>query len=355
MSLKQNAVKLPSLDGWRAICIALVLGSHARFSQGFPAEWGNVFFWFFDGYLGVRFFFVISGFLITFLMIREQSISGKVSWGSFYVRRGLRILPVYFLFLSLLAVLSFFSSYSASGMWGYLMTFTVNYSHGGGWLTGHLWSLSCEEQFYLIWPALFFLWQRKYFGVGFLMGGFFVLCPVFRAVYLAFGNAVSPVVTYGMFLKEMDLIMVGCMVACFYDSLRKIVLRFFWISFFCAVGLIGLIHVLMHLPGRGYGFFSLTVGPLLQCFGFGVLLVLSIERPHGFFSPLNWRWMRWLGRLSYSIYIWQQFFCSSPKLFGWSGGWLFSFPAWIVFSLGTASLSYYFVEKPLMRLRARFR
>src|SRR5260221_3637137 len=86
--------RLPSLDGWRAVAIILVLGFHAEQSQRFPRQLGGVF-GFFDGPLGVRFFFVISGFLITWLLVQEHDYNGCVRLSSFYIRRALRILPAY--------------------------------------------------------------------------------------------------------------------------------------------------------------------------------------------------------------------------------------------------------------------
>jgi peptidoglycan/LPS O-acetylase OafA/YrhL len=95
--------RLLSLDGWRAVAIFIVLGNHSTFAAGFPNGLKPFFYWFFDGGLGVRFFFVISGFLITWLMILEKDKNGSVDLRKFYIRRGFRILPVYFAFLGILA------------------------------------------------------------------------------------------------------------------------------------------------------------------------------------------------------------------------------------------------------------
>src|SRR3954467_5480457 len=95
--LESKWPRLPSLDGWRAVAIALVVLSHFEAARGFPApSWWSLAF---QGNLGVRMFFVISGLLITYLLLIEADRSGRVSLRAFYMRRALRILPVYFLYL----------------------------------------------------------------------------------------------------------------------------------------------------------------------------------------------------------------------------------------------------------------
>src|ERR1700722_15703426 len=99
---------LPSLDGWRAFSIVMVLGWHCTYAAGFPQELKPIFSRLFDGDFGVRIFFIISGFLITRVMIGEHNQTGQVSLKNFYIRRALRILPVYFSFLAVLVALQMF-------------------------------------------------------------------------------------------------------------------------------------------------------------------------------------------------------------------------------------------------------
>ncbi|MDP9046660.1 MAG: acyltransferase, partial [Bacteroidota bacterium] len=87
--------RLPSLDGFRAISIILVLIAHSRFSKGFPVKYGDLAR---HGAVGVTVFFVISGFLITYLLLAERSKVGHISLKRFYINRALRILPVFLLY-----------------------------------------------------------------------------------------------------------------------------------------------------------------------------------------------------------------------------------------------------------------
>jgi peptidoglycan/LPS O-acetylase OafA/YrhL len=150
--------RLPSLDGWRAISIILVLGAHSSVAFGFPKSLDSLFNWSFDGRLGVRFFFVISGFLITWLMLVEKAKTGRVNLRHFYVRRALRILPVYAAFLATLGLIQINSSYHQNAVqWIGNLTFITDFAVAQ-WTNGHLWSLAVEEQFYVLWPCLFTLW-----------------------------------------------------------------------------------------------------------------------------------------------------------------------------------------------------
>jgi peptidoglycan/LPS O-acetylase OafA/YrhL len=85
-----KTARFPSLDGWRVLSIILMLGAHSKVVVGFHKKLDPVFNWLFDGDLGVRFFFVISGFLITHLLFQEHIQTGNISLRRFYIRRALR-------------------------------------------------------------------------------------------------------------------------------------------------------------------------------------------------------------------------------------------------------------------------
>jgi peptidoglycan/LPS O-acetylase OafA/YrhL len=145
--------RLPSLDGLRAISIVIVVGAHAVGTFGAPG-WLQPLAFFINGSLGVRIFFCISGFLITYLLLQERKHTGLIDLKAFYVRRALRILPAAYAFIAVLAILT------AAGLlrlpacnFVTALTFTKNY--GCVVLAdAHLWSLGVEEQFYLLWPFI---------------------------------------------------------------------------------------------------------------------------------------------------------------------------------------------------------
>ena len=142
--------KLPSLDGWRAVSISLLLLGHSVFTPGFPS-FAKAFNSQGTGILGVRFFFVISGFLITWLLVGEREKTGSINLNHFYARRVLRIFPVNYVHLAVLGLLTAFRQPASA--WLANFTYTTNF-FPTGFPTSHLWSLAVEEQFYLLWPFL---------------------------------------------------------------------------------------------------------------------------------------------------------------------------------------------------------
>jgi peptidoglycan/LPS O-acetylase OafA/YrhL len=196
----------------------LVLGGHSVAVVGFPAAWKPVFQWVFNGDLGVRTFFVISGLLITWLMLREQSQTGQVNLRNFYARRALRILPVYAAFLLVVAALQWLTPFHQStGQWVANLTFTTGLLSWGGvgsWTTGHLWSLAVEEQFYVIWPVLFtglalaLKWGRSFL----LLGVPIAAAPLCRAAEKSgvAPEGLAPLFSPYTFATNFDAIAIGC-------------------------------------------------------------------------------------------------------------------------------------------------
>jgi peptidoglycan/LPS O-acetylase OafA/YrhL len=115
---------------------------------------------------------------------------------------------------------------------------------------------------------------------------------------------------------------------------------------------------LPYLPAKMSFIRSFTVpfGPSLQGIGFSILLLQSIISPVlWFYRCLNWKWVGWIGVLSYSIYIWQQLFCNSLEQFHVEGLWWLSWPGWLGSVMIASIVSYYGLERPLLKLRASFR
>lgn len=344
--------------------IIMVLGAHCKFTAGFPAALATPFGWLFDGDLGVRMFFAISGFLITWLMLLESDRYGRVSLRAFYARRALRILPVYFAFLLTLAMLQWLTPFSQSAM-GWLgdLTFTANFTDISftKFTSEHLWSLSTEEQFYLLWPGLFVflaIATNRHNALRILAVPVLV-APVFRIMgYTSTPLFLYPITRHFSFFSYFDSLAVGCAAAIILSRRRELVEKYLekrpskalWV----ALGLMLVPYVLTKL--RWLRPLMVPFAYSSQAFGFAILLLLSVLLPQwGAFRALNWRWVCRIGVLSYSIYIWQQIFCSNPESFGLGKVWWMSFPGWLVPVFVLGFVSYYGFEKPFLKLRARWR
>jgi len=183
VSSQPRPCRMPSLDGLRALSIAMVVAGHLVQTAGAPIPAGLVRNRVIAlAPLGVRSFFVISGYLITRLLLEELARRGTIDLARFYLRRTLRImLPYYALIAGATAMAAAgWLSLTAADV-GHALTFTVNYQPTRSWALGHAWSLSVEEQFYLLWPAaLYLLGQTR--GV-YLAAGLLAVSPLLRAIY----------------------------------------------------------------------------------------------------------------------------------------------------------------------------
>jgi peptidoglycan/LPS O-acetylase OafA/YrhL len=346
--------RFASLDGWRALSIILVVGAHSQRAEGFPPLWGPTVNVLFDGGLGVRCFFIISGFLITTLLLREKWTSGTINLRSFYLRRVVRIFPVYFAFLGFIAIVESQTPFDQSTrQWWHLLTFTSNFSPDSNWPTGHTWSLACEEQFYLIWPfSMVFLgltsWRPR---VGLVLAIPVLIAPFCRvATYL---EVLPDSRLFNLFslLNYQDSLAVGCLLAYAHPSLKPMMSSRHVPWIVCgSLAAILLPHLLGHF--LIWGRVTVPLGPTLQAVGMALLMSLTMHQPHrGLVRWFNLPLVVWIGVLSYSIYIWQQFFCSRPSLFGWESPLSMVFPLWIAAAFAAAVVSFYLVEKPLLQLR----
>ncbi|OYX10767.1 MAG: hypothetical protein B7Z16_18080, partial [Algoriphagus sp. 32-45-6] len=229
--------RIPSLDGWRAFSIAMVLASHSPLMQGFPPQWQYPLGFVVDGNLGVRIFFIISGFLITWLMIKEKEKRGVISLRLFYLRRALRILPVCYVYLLVVFLLSLATPFSQGpAVWLSNLTFTTNFMldrdwQGVPWTTIHLWSLAIEEQFYLQWPPLFVCvgFLRGLRPLVFLVAAAVLVAPCARFVsnYKLYPAFCSWVFSPASFLNYFDGIAFGCAAAVLVTTQTDIVRKVF--------------------------------------------------------------------------------------------------------------------------------
>jgi len=371
---------LPVLDGIRGIAILFVLLNHFSSSEMEPAlrtgSWieraYNTFVH--AGGCGVDLFFVLSGFLITRILIRARG--KKKAWRNFYSRRALRIFPLYYFALTLVLVLVPAVSKEAGTaivdirrhqIW--LWTYTNNYLPWLGvelqqsWLNlDHFWSLAVEEQFYLVWPFLvFWLPARRIYWV---LGGVVLTAVVTKLFSLHAGNRMA---TYMMTPCRFDALAMGAAIA--YLAARPGGLASFlptarWLLVGSA-GTLVLIGAVSHSASWLWWTTALvhTVFPVL----FAAVLAHAIEaRPRILRRVLSIGFLRFFGKYSYGIYVWHGLMLPLfPMLLPvtWfedlvgnrlAGVLVFTVVA-TGFSVIAALVSWTFVESPFLSLKSRFK
>lgn len=347
---KPGTVKrIPSLDGLRAVSILLVLLAHVTktsFPQSALSErFADV------GVLGVQIFFVISGFLITLLLVREKELAGTISLKRFYVRRAFRILPVFYAYLGCLLVLELLGLISVPRLdkttaFLYVSNFVPNPS----WWTGHFWSLSVEEQFYLLWPLAVQRWSRR--TCTRLVLAVAIVVPVVRTlVYLhdPAGHSVAFLVAP----QFADVLAIGCLCGLMLPAIKnsegaiELLRSPVWFS---APLIMVAFNMLRLRPDRCPVWIALPWGQLLTAvLAAAIILRVTLITNDWAARTLNWPPVAGLGVLSYSIYVWQQLFLNPGSHYIWN-----IYPWNILAALSAAMVSYLVLERSFLTLRKRF-
>lgn len=299
---------ITALDGVRGLAILLVLLFHLLRSNDTLTSSAlvNLILKLRDtGWIGVDLFFALSGFLITGILF--DSLSNPHYFRNFYVRRVLRIFPLYY---GVLLILFFvFRPTWHSGRQFYVLLFylqnTPFWWHGSQSgpikdLTGHLWSLAAEEQFYFVWPFIVF-WVRERRRLLWIALGLALLAPVTRVLMLAHGATIEA--TYKMTICRCDSLLAGAWLALAVRGPRRsAVIRAaiptFWIAAILCVAIgvrSGTFHWQANRTVNTIGYTLLAI-----C---GTSLIAIVLRGGGTASLMNSRVLRWFGRYSYGIYV----------------------------------------------------
>jgi peptidoglycan/LPS O-acetylase OafA/YrhL len=335
--------RMPSLDGLRAVSIAFVCLGHASGTVNFPDV--PIRFWVL-GHLGVRVFFVISGLLITGILMREHA-AGGIRLGRFYLRRTLRIFPPAYAYLAVLALAGALSWVSVPGS-DLLRAATYTTIYGARepvWVVAHTWSLSVEEQFYLVWPGLLAL-VGLHWG---LRSALAIVVAMSVLAYLSYYRAVIPVALPDNLLY-FRTVLVGCLLALTRDWLwqrrwyRRLLHPLPVALMAVAVLASAFANMEQQTPRamRVAGFLGVDIAIAL-------CLDYCVRNPDGIAGRiLNWRPLVALGVMSYSIYLWQNLFLNRNE-----SGLINTFPLNLVLVALAATASYYLVERPSFTVRER--
>lgn len=349
---------MPYLDGLRALAIFGVLISHFAYGKHWlieNAQWGR---------LGVDLFFVLSGFLITQILLRYRDDSQNFKDGFmhlqiFYSRRALRIFPIYYLTILITALLGY-EPIRQFLFWH--LTYTLNIaiflsptSEFGA--SHHFWSLAVEEQFYLIWPLVVLFIPPKW--LRYVMFGFISIGVISRMspIFIP-GFSMDPLVN-----TRFDVLGLGALLALYgHQPLAFAKEKFFLLI----AGLTSGLPLVILVMTNG---FSPNLGPITSVlveFGISLFFMGIIDRavqahPWRILAPFGWKPIRYIGKISYGIYLYHPFV---QLIIIYSLG-VFNIPIpssslarLLLYSSGSilfASVSWYFLERPINSFKERIR
>ncbi|MEO0746113.1 MAG: acyltransferase [Pseudomonadota bacterium] len=351
----RDTVHFGSLNGLRFLCIFGVLWHHAPVRDSLA----EVSVFFSRGFLGVDFFFVLSGFLITTLLLREEHKTGRFSLRGFYWRRVLRILPVYFLVVT--AVGAYYII--AKGQTEFLSLLPFYYLFLSNFLQGDIpmlaptWSLSVEEQYYLIWPLLLLLIPRRHIlsvlailialNIAAVTGGLSGLG--IRAV------EAGPLV-FRMFNATYAPILIGSGLAIVLHNRAgfEALARVFGVRAAALVAFAILFVLLVTLPEDVTGWPNLVLHMTMAA----CLASIAMREDHVLSAVFKLPPVVRVGEISYGIYLYHLIALHIANVglnrLGWHGDW----SVFIVYSAITiviAELSFRYYETPFLNLRHRKR
>ena len=380
--VQQRAGYYVALDGLRAVAVLMVFCQH----YGAAKAW--IFGW---GWTGVDVFFVLSGFLITGILYDSQSRAHR--YRDFYVRRTLRIFPLYYAVWLGVLVLAPVAHWQWSWRWALWPAYVGNYARflflgvpgdpyrfdtlvfGAAvarwfgspmhlWI-GHFWSLCVEEQFYLVWPFVVYTVRRRVVLMRICMA-VIVAMPLLRWLLTL---VVRPEVLrlelfYRSLPTRLDALLIGGLVALLLRGPEQERLRRWRRGLVVTTSVLFVAAYWVAVPGMGlpfYGSATNWVGifgfTLIDLFAAGVILE-CIHPGSALGRVLSWRPLRGLGVISYGFYVYHDLL---HDFFGWAAARMVPdavYPATVVFALvGTgmmATVSYWLLERPMLRLKDRF-
>lgn len=366
----KSAAYIRGFDGLRAIAVSLVLAAHSGVWEALHGvPWFDRFLYpLVLGENGVLIFFVLSGFLITRLLQREQQVSGNINYRYFLLRRVLRLLPAFSIFWLLLLTLTLGGWYdipAPSFVFSalYLYNFIPRHFYSG--FFGLTWSLGVEEQFYLLWPLLLKVvprWsQGKWLTWSVIV--FVAISLVFMAVVpdlnlpgyslsvdseninLSDYTVKEVFFPYRWFIPMGSYLLLGCLAATWVEAILKKTLPLSWLL------LLALLLLIAPWYATGINYFPQK---LLQATGMALVMILIFMRQqHWIVRLLEIGPLRHLGKISYGLYLYSGIFLatgiSHPEY------WWQHQPTAIILTYIVALFSYHTIERYFLKKKARYR
>lgn len=353
------------LDSLRALALFGVMIEHflpesiygsflSSWKPAFPLEWGS----------GVTLFFVLSGFLITGILLRCRNISPtKQSIGftiqRFYIRRFLRIFPIYYLTLAVAVII--FEKVRSDFFWH--LTYTTNvmvFVQGFDEYATHFWTLAIEEQFYLVWPLVIFLLPEKQ-----LLKAIFItitLSPLFRFIGY-YGLGLSPIQIGVLPLASLDALGLGALLAFYthnYDQFKYAKRNLCKFGLWVCLPLL-IFFTMVSFTFQGTILLNTLIKPTILAIFF-VWLVNGAAKGFSGFSGrvLELKPLVFIGKISYGIYIYHNFMNPIYGILSWHLNLPDSIPLWLVVilkvmaSFAIAIPSWFLIEKPINNLKKHF-
>jgi peptidoglycan/LPS O-acetylase OafA/YrhL len=346
---------IPTLDGWRAVAILLVIYCHC--GEQLFGEQGLVHVPQLAraaarGGFGVSIFFAISGLLITARLLDERAAHGRISLKSFYLRRIFRILPASTFYLAVVATLGALAVISVSGkeLLASLLFYRNYLPKQPQPFTEHFWSLSIEEHFYFIWPALLVLFGRR--GKAWVVV-LALLVALWKFIDFKYHLTVTAEVTAGneWATPHSDHVFDRLLWGCWFALLLKDPHWFPRLERWLKPAVMPLLVVLLIANGvlKPLGKDNEVLARILV----PAMLTVTALSPRSIWGRmLEAAPMRFIGRLSYSLYLWQQLWFFAPGMYTTFGR--FSALVALLGTFVTAWLSYHLIEKPLIKLGRRY-
>ena len=369
---------IPSLDGLRGLAAILVLATHYGYSE--------------VGWIGLEFFFVLSGFLITSILLTERNRRLGEYLGRFYWRRLLRTFPAYFGFLLVCAAVyvcvrqpqGFLHVLPSLAAYWYNFDLISNPDHQGLCLTTtHLWSMSVEEQFYLVWPLLVFVLSGA--NLRRVIVAIVVLIPLLRLALFAYYHLNGEEDSYTTYILHLatpfhlDAFSIGAGIAVFRLTERELKLRWFFLAGGCVL-LLGLVNasigqypydlmpyvgvqrIFLRALSFGYPQFLLQNRQFL--WGYSVIdllaatLIICASQQNALQRFCENRFLWHLGRISYGFYIFHLpilllFYPILPTN-RWSLTGAAFFVLLVAITIGAAHLSYFYFERRFLMMKDYF-